>query len=401
LGKGVSKVNKIRIRVIVLLVIGLIISACVLSPLQIKATDISINADLAEDHPTQPLTLTSTSTPSPTYTKTPEATPIPTETEDFLLKEKEFVAEVNALLDSGDISGAVDLCTKAIDLNPSFAEAYTLRGIILLSQENNEVALRDFDKAIELGITDELEKEISPGMSVKTIYYFRGYTSISIGAYEEGIKDLEHFLEITGPAEYPQLRAYAQYDIDNFHESPVPVSSSQRFDFPYYSIVSPIGDGWGAAPTGPMSIRFARVDKLDSGDTVYSELSTIGVSYVDISNVEDSDNEFTEYACEIMEKLNVGEGDRITPIETSCNRCSTLPSDCVCYQASVEDHGGVERPYSPPLIIEGQTLTCRHPDFNEVMIILQYTQRGPSGSLDDDILKQSEEFFKGLSFNKP
>ena len=101
-----------------------------------------------------------------------------------------------------------------------------------------------------------------------------------------------------------------------------------------------------------------------------------------------------------MVTMNIVDG-RFEPLETNCDWSPIFSTDCVCYQSSVEDHGGVDRPYSPPLIIEGQTLSCRHPDFDDVIVILYFTQRGPRGSLEDDILQQADAFFMGLSFNKP
>ncbi len=53
---------------------------------------------------------------------------------------------------TGNTDYAIELLTKAIDLVPSFAEAYFNRGIIRLLLEENTTAIMDLSKAGELGI---------------------------------------------------------------------------------------------------------------------------------------------------------------------------------------------------------------------------------------------------------
>jgi len=54
------------------------------------------------------------------------------------------------LFDNGDIPGAIDEYSRALELKPDFAEAYNNRGYAEWKWNENEAALADFSKAIEL-----------------------------------------------------------------------------------------------------------------------------------------------------------------------------------------------------------------------------------------------------------
>ena len=51
---------------------------------------------------------------------------------------------------AGKNQEALEAFTKAIELNPKYAEAYNNRGIAHLKLGNYQQAIRDYDKAIKL-----------------------------------------------------------------------------------------------------------------------------------------------------------------------------------------------------------------------------------------------------------
>ena len=63
----------------------------------------------------------------------------------------------NLLALSGSLPEAFEDYTKAISLNPAFAEAYYNRGIIQLFMKDTRKGCLDLSKAGELGITEAYE----------------------------------------------------------------------------------------------------------------------------------------------------------------------------------------------------------------------------------------------------
>jgi tetratricopeptide (TPR) repeat protein len=62
----------------------------------------------------------------------------------------DYFNNANAKEEAGNHAGAIDDYTKAIELNPKFAEAYLNRGNLQFKLEYYAAAIGDFDKAIEL-----------------------------------------------------------------------------------------------------------------------------------------------------------------------------------------------------------------------------------------------------------
>lgn len=380
----------LKLRIQISIYICILVSACGTPQIDMIST-----ATPVEKSGLTPTSLP-TSTPRPTATITPTITPSPSPTLDLAIKEQEFVEEIGDLFDAGDLQSAIDLCSTEINDDKSFAMGYLMRGFTNLALQDYESALIDIDSAIELGIAEDFDKEIEPGVSAKTVFYFRGLVNMLLGSYVRGIEDYEFFLEITEPLEYPEFRANAQSEIANFQLDPESVSSGQRFEFTYYSIAAPESQGWHVKSREYMSINFGRLELLDPGETVYSERTTIGYTSVEFLEIDYTDDEFLEYACWNM----TIQGGRYISLDQDCSWCEEPRSGCVCYQGLVEDHGGMDLPYSPPLIMAGQSMTCRHPDLSQVLITLHYSQRSPIGSLEDNINPHAESFFQGLIFNQ-
>jgi tetratricopeptide (TPR) repeat protein len=388
---------------IITIILGILLSCVILaacsSPPTVEVTSTTLTPDSkAATITATPTAVTPTYTVTPIPSKTPTAVPTPTQTASLADRELSLVTRVNAIMSIGQVESAIDLCSEAIRVDPTFAMAYTIRGLIYLGNLDLEAAVQDFDKAVESGILDDPDKEIDEGMTVKTIYYFRGKANMGLGAYKQGINDLEQFLNITEPLEYPQLRQNAQYHLATWQMEGQPVISGQQFDKELYSIRAPEGEGWKLDLPGPETLSFGHQEDLDSsfGDGLYGERTFAAISSVIVLEVDYSDEDFYEYACSSMGEVN----ERYKPLQTFCERVEKPNYSCARLAADYEDYGSKDIPTDPPLILSGFSLSCRHPDDRKVTIYLHYSQRGPLGSLDEDIEKQAEAFFSGLSIKQ-
>jgi tetratricopeptide (TPR) repeat protein len=217
-----------------LLLVGMIISACGSSQAELEGAETQMEVEASATQPAQAPAGTNTNTPIPSATITPTTLPNPSPTVDIAARETELVKEVAALLEDEDIEGAIELCSEAIEADPTFAMAYLLRGVNLIGNLDFKAAVEDFDQAIELGIAEDLDKEIEPGVTVKTIYYFRGLAHMARSETPQGLEDLEQFLDLTEPSEYPDLRMSAQ-ELAGLQPEAASVSDEQPFEFQLFS----------------------------------------------------------------------------------------------------------------------------------------------------------------------
>lgn len=81
-------------------------------------------------------------------------------------------------------SNAIEGCNNAIEIYPSYAYAYTLRGLIYRRQNQMEKALADFNEAIEID-----EEDI-------TAYLYRGRVLEALGKMQEAQKDYEMIVKL-------------------------------------------------------------------------------------------------------------------------------------------------------------------------------------------------------------
>ena len=84
----------------------------------------------------------------------------------------------------GDLEAKRDAYTKAIKLNPAFAEAYVNRGGTKNRLGQHEEAIADYDRALELTPADDYA------------YYNRGNAKRRLGQHEEAIADYDRALEL-------------------------------------------------------------------------------------------------------------------------------------------------------------------------------------------------------------
>lgn len=86
--------------------------------------------------------------------------------------------------DKGEYDRAIKDYTKAIELNPGYADAYVNRGIAYGRKGEYDQAISDFNEAIE----------IDP--NVATAYYNRGLAYNKKGQYEQSISDYTKAIEV-------------------------------------------------------------------------------------------------------------------------------------------------------------------------------------------------------------
>lgn len=83
-----------------------------------------------------------------------------------------------------DNKAAIEFFTNALEIDPSFAEAYGFRGMAHFQLEDYQAALDDFNNALSL--EPELEN----------VYFFRGLYFYKMKLYEMAIKDFTSAIEI-------------------------------------------------------------------------------------------------------------------------------------------------------------------------------------------------------------
>ena len=97
--------------------------------------------------------------------------------EDKVFLSNQQLSEAGKLYYKGDLSGAVNLCTRAIELDSSNATAYSIRGAIYYRLNDFNSALADFNKAIEFNASD-----------YKT-FYNRGLAYVKLDNYRAAAQD--------------------------------------------------------------------------------------------------------------------------------------------------------------------------------------------------------------------
>ena len=88
------------------------------------------------------------------------------------------------LLDKGEYDEAIDEFTKAIEIDPNYAEAYNNRGLAYYYTWEYDLAVADYDKAIE----------IDPDYA--DAYNNRGNAYADNGQYDLAIADYDRAIEI-------------------------------------------------------------------------------------------------------------------------------------------------------------------------------------------------------------
>ena len=79
---------------------------------------------------------------------------------------------------------AITHYTRALELNPNFADAYNHRGVVKANLDRYEEAIADFDAAIQIDPQDV------------DAYYNRGFAKQSLGQNEEALTDFRRALAL-------------------------------------------------------------------------------------------------------------------------------------------------------------------------------------------------------------
>ncbi|MCU0511492.1 MAG: DVUA0089 family protein [Anaerolineae bacterium] len=166
--------------------------------------------------PTQTPTATPTSTPTGTPTQTPTDTPTSppthTPTRTPTNTPRGATGEIEVLLNqadtqrgNGQYQRAVDLYTRALELDPDNADVLNSRGFSYSQLGEHTLALVDFERAAEL----------NPDSAI--IFYNLGFTRRQLDDYEGAIVAYDRSIELNaGDADAYEGRAYAYYNLRNY-----------------------------------------------------------------------------------------------------------------------------------------------------------------------------------------
>lgn len=104
--------------------------------------------------------------------------------EDKIFLSNQKLVEAGKLYYQGDLNGAAQLCTRAIELNSDNATAYSIRGAIYYRMHDFNSALGDFNQAIHFNSSD-----------FKT-FYNRGLTYVKLNNYQAAAQDFSKAIEL-------------------------------------------------------------------------------------------------------------------------------------------------------------------------------------------------------------
>ncbi|MGI8301613.1 tetratricopeptide repeat protein [Bacillus paranthracis] len=111
-------------------------------------------------------------------------------------------------IDNNNFKKAIEMYTKAVELDSNYVSAYINRGHINRRQEEYENAILDYTKAIEL---DE---------NKATFYNHRGHAYSQLGKYEEAIEDCNKAIDLAGSkAVFYVNRAYVYSKLEKYEEA--------------------------------------------------------------------------------------------------------------------------------------------------------------------------------------
>lgn len=149
---------------------------------------------------------------------------------------KELVRKGTRLMSSNRVDAAIESYTRAIELNPNYAEAYVNRGIAKRAKGDLEGCIDDYDKAFAInpksiadnrfiaqaysnrgfiraneldvdGAIDDFTKAINITPSENEHYYKRGHALLIRGDLEDALKDLNKALSLVN-AHDPSARIF-------------------------------------------------------------------------------------------------------------------------------------------------------------------------------------------------
>jgi serine protease Do len=119
-----------------------------------------------------------------------------------------FFLQAGDMYSRGDVNGAMRSLNQALKLNPNYAAAYSMRGILNYIARDQDAALNDFNKALKLNPNNAFT------------YVGRGLAYSAIGIKQEAIADYSKAIAVNAfhaPAYYN--RGVMQYNLGNTQEA--------------------------------------------------------------------------------------------------------------------------------------------------------------------------------------
>ena len=104
--------------------------------------------------------------------------------EDKVFRSNQELAEAGKFYYNGDFNGARNLCTKAIELNPDNATAYSIRGAIYYRLNDFNSAVADFNKAAALNPNDYRN------------FYNRGLAHVKLNDLRKAVEDFSGAIQL-------------------------------------------------------------------------------------------------------------------------------------------------------------------------------------------------------------
>ena len=139
--------------------------------------------------------------------------------EERLAHAKSLKDEGRVLLNEGEYRRAIDVCSKAIELAPTFCDAYYNRGVAYLNMAIYDRALEDMDAALRINPADA-DAYANKGM----IYLMTEEPHLAQSSYEEAIR-------LNPQSAYGYLgRGAARFDMGQFESSIDDFNQAIRLD---------------------------------------------------------------------------------------------------------------------------------------------------------------------------
>ena len=104
--------------------------------------------------------------------------------EDKIFLANQKLDEALKFYSTGDLNGALERCTQALELNPKSGAAYSIRGTIFYQMHNYERAVADLYNAADFNPYDD------------KIYYNRGLAHIKLNDFKAAVEDFSKALEL-------------------------------------------------------------------------------------------------------------------------------------------------------------------------------------------------------------
>jgi tetratricopeptide (TPR) repeat protein len=136
-------------------------------------------------------------------------------TEESRKKAGALLAEGHTAYNESNHSKAIELYTRAIQVNSSYDEAYYWRASSKYSQKKYKEAIPDYDKAIALNPNSE------------EAYYYRALTNYNLEAYAETLPDFNKAIELNPDvASMHYWRGEVKYRLELYEEAIIDYSKS-------------------------------------------------------------------------------------------------------------------------------------------------------------------------------